>query len=124
MFVWENVYAYDRDFRLHLSVHPDRNWGIILQQAWMMRMVERLNRQANVSGTNGVGNVTQGFQQSKKLCYKYNRGKCTYGFNCKFDHRCRICSKFGHGAHICRKGNDQNKDREKDRSKRRKFKEN
>ena len=30
-FAWENVYAYDKDFRLHLSCHPDRNWAIILQ---------------------------------------------------------------------------------------------
>ena len=24
---WENVYAYDRDFRLHISRHPDRSLG-------------------------------------------------------------------------------------------------
>ena len=33
-YTWENVYMYDKDFRLHMSDHPQRNWNIILQQAW------------------------------------------------------------------------------------------
>ena len=44
-FVWDNVYAYDRDFRTHISRHPDRTWGVILQQAWMMRLRDRLTGQ-------------------------------------------------------------------------------
>ena len=31
-----------------------------------------------------------------------------FGFNCKFDHKCGICEKTGHGAHICRKGTGGN----------------
>ena len=37
---WENVYLYDKDFRLHMSKHPERNWSIILQQAWSLRLRE------------------------------------------------------------------------------------
>ena len=33
-YVWDNVYLYDKDFRLHMSKFPTRSWGIILQQAW------------------------------------------------------------------------------------------
>ena len=29
-YVWDNVYTYDKEFRLHLSRHPERCWGIIL----------------------------------------------------------------------------------------------
>ena len=36
LFVWDNVYAYDIDFRLHISKHPECSQGIILQQAWSM----------------------------------------------------------------------------------------
>ena len=32
-FPWESVYAYDREFRVHMSMYPSCNWGIILQQA-------------------------------------------------------------------------------------------
>ena len=26
-----------------------------------------------------------------------------YGLNCKFEHKCAICGKWGHGAYNCRK---------------------
>ena len=32
-YVWDNVYLYDKDFCIHMSNYPERNWGIILQQA-------------------------------------------------------------------------------------------
>ena len=35
---WESVYAYDREFRIHISKFPTRNWGIILHQAWTLKM--------------------------------------------------------------------------------------
>ena len=44
----------------------------------------------------------------RKLCFDYNRGQCTFGKRCKFDHRCSFCNKFGHGAHICQKANKTN----------------
>ena len=34
MYIWENVYMYDKDFRLHLAKHPKCSWLIILQQVW------------------------------------------------------------------------------------------
>ena len=37
-YTWENVYMYDKDFRLHLERHPSRSWAIILQQAWAVRL--------------------------------------------------------------------------------------
>ena len=112
-FPWENVYRYDKEFRLHMSLHPERNWGIILQQAWSLYMRERPVNGNNASS--GSGNTSQGNSQKqgngnengnnrmKKICYKFNQGKCTYGFSCKFDHRCGVCAKFGHGAVNCRK---------------------
>ena len=39
---WENVYAYDREFRQHISRHPARSWVVILQQAWTMLLKDRL----------------------------------------------------------------------------------
>ena len=33
---------------------------------------------------------------------RFNKGKCTAGLSCKYDHRCLECGKFGHGEHICR----------------------
>ena len=108
---WDNVYSYDKDFRLHMAKHPNHNWGIILQQAWSMRLQDKIN---NHIANRGYFNQTQfsgsGSISSKK-CWKFNKGKCMYGFNCKFDHRCGVCNKFGHGAHNCRKGNGKGGDR-------------
>ena len=49
-YTWENVYLYDRDFRLHLSRFPNRSWSVILQQVWTMRLKDR-NRQDNSNGS-------------------------------------------------------------------------
>ena len=106
---WDNVYAYDIDFRLHISRNPERSWGVILNLAWNTRLNEKLKPRGIAESTPPVANSaaptpnTYGPNGKKKLCWKYNRGKCTYGFNCKFDHRCGVCFKFGHGAQVCRK---------------------
>ena len=53
----------------------------------------------------------QGQRRSRRnICWKFNQGKCTYGMSCKFEHRCGICNKWGHGAHMCRRGRDENRE--------------
>ena len=101
---WESVYSYDREFRLHMSKFPNRNWGIILQQAWTLKM--------NHSNHSGVARVdtnqggSPGFSRNK-LCWKFNLGPCTYGMSCKFEHRCALCGKFGHGVVNCQRAKSQ-----------------
>ena len=34
-YIWDNCYAYDVDFRLFMSKHPERSWAIVLQKAWV-----------------------------------------------------------------------------------------
>ena len=41
-YVWENVYTYDKEFHMHMSLFPDQNWAIILQQAWAMYLKDRV----------------------------------------------------------------------------------
>ena len=99
-YVWENVYQYDREFRMHLSAFPSRSWAIILQQAWSMCLKDRVNTYNN----NGNRHDRQVNSRTKKdVCQCFNKGLCTLGRNCKYDHRCLGCGKFGHGVHICRK---------------------
>ena len=35
-YAWDNVYTYDKEFRMHIGAFPERSWAIILQQAWSM----------------------------------------------------------------------------------------
>ena len=96
-YIWDNVYHYDKEFRMHVSKYPQRSWYIILQQAWSMCLKDKLIEE----------NRTPHSKAGKKFrepCRRFNRGKCTYGVKCHYDHRCAIkkCGKFGHGAHVCR----------------------
>ena len=112
-FTWDNVYPYDKEFRLHLSKHTMRSWGVILQHAWNLKMKDRLSlgyhhaqdRTRN-SGYSSDNKFDKQVGKKKRECCKcYNRGKCTYGSNCKYEHRCSYCNKFGHGILTCRKLN-------------------
>ena len=42
-YIWDNVYLYDKEFRVHISKHPQCSWAVILQQAWNLRLREKLN---------------------------------------------------------------------------------
>ena len=95
-YMWENIYMYDKDFRLYISRYPLRSWSVILQQAWNLRLKDRLRYE-------GLGD--RGRQKSKEAYRHFNKGKCKYGINCRYEHCCTYspCGKSGHGAHICTK---------------------
>ena len=98
-YIWENVYLYDKDFRLHMSRNPARSWAIILQQAWSLRLRDRLMTSQQTQFAAGA--PTRG--RLNEPCRRFNRGRCNYGSNCKYEHRCNYCNKFGHGSVNCRK---------------------
>ena len=81
-FTWENVYMYDKDFRLHMSKHPKRSWSIILQQAWSVRLKDKIR--AGSSSSHGQWR----HEHKKELCKRFNRGECTAGSECRYEHRC------------------------------------
>ena len=91
-YVWENVYAYDKEFRHHILHHPSRSWSVILQQAWTMLLKDRIKTSE------------PGVAKKKEPCRCFNKGKCTFGLSCHYEHCCseKKCEKFGHGAFQCR----------------------
>ena len=104
---WDNVYAYDREFRQHIARHPTRPWNIILQQAWTMILKDRIKQDSF-----GKGKTPD---RTNEPCRRFNKGKCNFGLSCKYEHCCAVkrCSKFGHGAHMCRLRNNQHQGGEK-----------
>ena len=112
-YAWDNVYAYDKDFRLHISRHPNRSWAIILQQAWSLRLRDRISKGSETPGHHhhqqhsqsggkqkgGGGSSSSSFD----YCKRFNRGKCNLGKSCRYKHHCTYCNKFGHGVVVCRK---------------------
>ena len=82
-FTWENVYLYDREFRMHLSKFLNRSWSVILQQAWSMCLKDWLK----TFGEDNRGGPTSKKAKVNEPCKRYNRGKCTYGSNCRYEHQ-------------------------------------
>ena len=105
-FTWDNVYRYDREFRMHLSNYPQRNWSVILQQAWSLYLKDRINvGNCHMTNNKSPGGGQQHSNKKKEICKRFNRGQCTRGLRCHYEHRCLECGKFGHGEHICRNKN-------------------
>ena len=107
IYVWSNIHAYDQDFRIHMSKHPGHSWAILLQQSWSMRLQEKIRgtefHQQFSSNKNARRSGSFEKKGNGELCRKFNRGKCTFGPSCKFEHRCSYCFKFRHAAIHCRK---------------------
>ena len=106
---WDNVYAYDKEFRHHIARHPNRTWNVLLQQTWTMILKDRLHQEGGPFQRNKYS------KHDAEPCRRFNRGRCTFGLSCKFDHRCSVkkCGKFGHGAFQCRLRNDSDKNQDK-----------
>ena len=84
-YVWENIYVYDRKFHQHIGRHPGRVWNVILQQAWTMIFKDRLRHDHGGSSSQRGMN-----KRDRSPCRRFNKGKCTYGLSCKYDHRCSV----------------------------------
>ena len=118
---WDNVYLYDKEFRLHMARFPERSWAIILHQAWTMRLKDcnSYSSGKNSSNNNAYHGHDNKRGRAHKICRKFNRGCCTYGSSCKFEHQCSYCFKLGHAAVNCRKAiadKERGRDRSSDRS--------
>ena len=110
IYVWDNVYAYDKEFRMHLAKHPERSWSVILEQAWAMKLRDRLYTWGDAVGhvTSALPGDRSGSGKKAKVnepCKRFNRGNCNFGPNCKYEHRCAYepCGKFGHNILNCQK---------------------
>ena len=101
-YTWENVYTYDKEFRMHMAGNPHCSWAIILQQAWSLRLRDRIYQGTSSNFSSSSWNSSNHKTKVNERCRCFNRGKCNFGTNCKYEHRCSYCFKFGHGILSCR----------------------
>ena len=56
---------------------------------------------------------TQAMKRRRKSdtpCWRFNKGRGSFGSSCRFEHKCANCSKTDHGASSCsRKEKDKDK---------------
>ena len=126
-YVWSNVAEYDFAFRQMLACNPRRNWAKIYTQMWNICMTETIQKnsfQFQSGGTTGTttsrgqypsnsykttpgGNSGSGAAMSAKnkpdYCWKFNKGKCKFGNECRFINRCSYCDAANHGLNTCPK---------------------
>ena len=98
-FPWENVANYDYMFRRLMDEFPERSWAKQYIQMWNRTMCEGLYRGSN----NNQRSVQNSSGKKEIVCWKFNKGKCSYGTACKFEHKCAYCQSYNHGSKNCSK---------------------
>ena len=104
-YTWDNVYTYDKEFRLHMAHYLQCSWAMILQQACSLCLCDRITSGNNWGNANGNSNHGSNSARARvsEACRRFNRGRCNFGANCKYEHKCSYYNKFGHGAVNCRR---------------------
>ena len=99
-YTWENVATYDYHFRKMMAKNPQRSWAKIFHQHWNLDLKDYIPKHVgNNPKPHGSG------RNNREICWRFNRGHCSYGTKCRFEHRCSYCYATSHGASTCRKKN-------------------
>ena len=78
---------------------------------WNTLLCDHLPKNSSASGNgNGKNKIKN---KAKEVCWKFNKGRCTYGTACKFDHRCTLCNRYGHGLNNCQRMDNKDKESSK-----------
>ena len=105
---------YDIIFRQMMGVNPNRSWGKTYTQMWNICMTEPLVKMGGrYQGGQPQGHTSQGpprgasHTKSAKpdYCWKFNKGKCKFGSDCRFVNRCSYYDSPAHGQNACPKKN-------------------
>ena len=106
-YTWENVAYYDFIFRKNMAKNPTRSWGKTFGHMWNIALTDPIK--PNTSNHFQRNQTNGGGGSFKKPCWKFNKGSCSYGINCRFQHRCTQCGGTSHGANSCFRKNNANR---------------
>ena len=108
-FPFDQVYAYDKEFRADLQWNPDKPWNVIDNQLWSMCLhgIHTLPHQGNPKQYNfkktnrpSTGQQRGNSESNFKHCFDYNRGGCNRP-SCVFPHICGKCGSTSHTIPYC-----------------------
>lgn len=108
---WESVFNYDIAIREIITENPNCLWGKICQHTWALEIGEPSNKTGVPAA---AGQSKQAFKQAKRICWRFNKGRCTFGEQCEYDHKCSVCGGRNHGRHNCYKRAKGEKARDKE----------
>ena len=105
---------YDVQFRLKQARQPGRSWASVDAELWLMLVASNGPRPAvfrqhsgafgrrSMSPFTAPASAPRGLGARRRgTCFAFNKGNCTQGRNCKYEHKCSRCSAVEHGAKQC-----------------------
>ena len=102
IFNWDNVARYDYVFRQLMATKPHRSWAKVYTQMWNLTLNEPIKKFQESNSNYNHGSRANG-KKKDNICWKFNKNSCSYGKNCKFEHKCSYCGSHGHAALSCQK---------------------
>ena len=109
-FKWDSVLAYDYQFCQYITEYPTMSWGIKNAELYLEYFNGYTALPPKVPKNFSPGNHPKG--SGTLICNNFNKGLCTWGKSCKFEHKCK---STGHPAIKCHQ-HKQEKDKQKDKS--------
>ena len=113
-FTWDSVAHYDYIVRHLQASKPHRNWGKTYTQMWNLTLIgsesQKPNFNANGQNTGHIKND----QNKRKTCWRFNKGSCPYGKDCRFKHECSYCGSTNHSYQNCRRKSSGSNKRDRD----------
>ena len=111
IFSWDNVAKYDYVFRQLMAEKPHRSWAKTYTQMWNITLnepIKKFQENGNGKGGNGHGNghgnnTNHSKRKRDPTCWKFNKNACTFGKECRFEHKCSYCGSYSHPAIQCNK---------------------
>ena len=97
-FAWEDVAQYDYVFRHLMERKPERSWAKTYTQMWNITLCGQ-SKVSTKGNSNFNGNSNR--RNRDPVCWRFNRGKCKYGKECRFEHRCSYCWSLNHPGSSC-----------------------
>ena len=104
-FTWESVAHYDFVVRHLQASRPHRNWGKTYMQMYMrIRSQEQHQQFRNTfERSHNTNQLSLNGSNTKTTCWRFNKGNCSYGRECRFEHKCSYCGSTNHGYYNCRR---------------------
>ena len=98
-----------------MATKPHRSWAKVYTQMWNITLNEPIKKFNESGSGNNYHNSQRNGNGRKKdsFCWKYNKNNCTYGKNCKFEHKCSYCGISGHPVINCHKKQGKKNDKQK-----------
>lgn len=95
-YTWQSVLLFDDEYRQR-QAKIGFDWGTDAPHLGTVMLRDRERSSAFPAGRKITGSSFRRFP-GKEICRQFNRGACSYGTSCLYDHSCAVCGHRDHGS--------------------------